>query len=348
LGLVWCELVKKITLSCKSKKLYFLCTGFYKALASMLEFIKSAFYWSADNSSVWASLFRLFCAILYGIAAEARCTEFNLFTLKRGAVLGCIIVVLPLVLVWNHIGFALDDVIFPSWKQSSLSSSDGNVVFIVGNARSGTTWVHRLLSMENAQFTHMKTWEIVFAVSVTWRMFFYSIYDLDRCFLRGILSSTLTRLENHLLGGVRVHPVGLQLAEEDDWLMCHVGLSQLITFFLPCAVELYAPIIQFDDSLPKRTKDCIFDYYSSCIRRHQYAHMLRSRNAAFIYGAADLRGGDEHIPCPIYLSKSPPFTNRIRDLLERFPRGLVICMVRKPAESVPSMVSYISKVIVLY
>jgi hypothetical protein len=312
----------------------------------MLELIKRAFYWSSGSASAWASLFRLVCTILYGIIAEARSNQFNLFSLKRGAILGAIIVLLPALLLWNHIGLALDDIIFPSWRQEGLSNYDNNIVFIVGNARSGTTWVHRLLSMEKAQFTHMATWEIMFAVSITWRILIFYIYDLDEYFFRSIFYSALTHLEKRLLGGVRVHPIGLQLAEEDDWLMCHVGLSQLVTFFLPCAVGLYAPIIQFDQSLSKKTKDCIFNYYAACVQKHRYAHMLRSWSASKTCRTKQHISYDDPIRhFPIYLSKSPPFTNRIGDLCERFPHCLVVCMVRQPSQSVPSMVSYIAKVL---
>lgn len=310
--------------------------------------LKRVFYWSSRTNSLSASLFRLYCSIFYAILSEARSEQFDLFTIKRVGVLACIIALFPALMVWNHIGFLLDDILFPDWRNNGASSSsslphnDEEVVFIVGNARSGTTWMHRLLSMERDVFTHMKTWEMLFAASISWRLLLYRLYDLDKAHLHGVLYTTLTQLEHVLVGHVRVHPIGLQLAEEDDWLMCHIGLSQLITFFLPCAVELYAPVIAFDESLPIVTKDCIFQYYADCIRRHQYAHRLRTLE--LLQDDRPNSTNSTYYRTPIYLSKSPPFTNRISDICDRFPRALVVCMVREPNQSVPSMVSYIAKV----
>ena len=80
-------------------------------------------------------------------------------------------------MVWNHLGLFLDEILFPNWKDEKIVQP----LFIVGNARSGTTFLHRLLTQadNNKVFTTIRTWELLFAVSVTWKMLFWLLYKID-------------------------------------------------------------------------------------------------------------------------------------------------------------------------
>ena len=44
-------------------------------------------------------------------------------------------------IVWNYVGFWLDEILFSRWKDEEIVAP----LFIVGNARSGTTFFHRLV-----------------------------------------------------------------------------------------------------------------------------------------------------------------------------------------------------------
>ena len=82
----------------------------------------------------------------------------------------------------------------------------------------------------------------------------------------------------------------------------------------------------------------IFQFYKECIQKHLYYKQFVLRDQGIInQGARNWR----------YLSKNPAFTLRIHTLYQIFPDCRVVCMVREPSHSIPSMVSYITKVSIL-
>jgi hypothetical protein len=354
------------------------------------------------------SLFRLYCLWIYSVLCELRGKQPFRITLRRICILWILAIALPALSVWNHVGFWLDDYVFPAWKDTKVE----NPVFLVGNARSGTTWLHRLLfdckggsfcgstvsgsasstkdsasadssksSPNNSvRFTTFCTWEILFAVPVIWKVFFHSLYGIDQTIFRGFFFHQLMRLDRALVGHITVHPVGLMEAEEDEWLMMHIGWAQLLFFFYPAASEGGNPLIFFDyhpdmmpdilaacqggDSLAKSGMDplklgiaafhkkvlqydrrkllplnirlMIFQYYHQCVQRHLYFQQLRHSVHAY-----NVHSSSQKIAW-IFLSKNPAFTLRIESLYATFPSAKVVCLLRDPVQSVPSMVSYIS------
>jgi hypothetical protein len=151
-----------------------------------------------------------------------------------------------------------------------------------------------------------------------------------------------------LFGGISIHPIGLMHAEEDEWLMVHIGISQLLMFFFPVAGQFLNPLVLFDcvgvvapdkgtpsSRLPMAMRDiCIFKYYSECVQRHLYYYEKLHPQSSYSRTKK------------IFVSKNPAFTLRLESLYARFPDARVVCMIRNPRESIPSMVSYIAKVLV--
>jgi hypothetical protein len=249
---------------------------------------------------------------------------------KRIFILLLLLLMLPLLLIWNHIGFWLDDILYPSWKFTQVK----NPLFIVGNARSGTTWLHRLLSNDIETFTTIHTWEILFAVSVTWRKMFIFLYNIDYNF-GGYIMSLILNCEKIFIGHISVHEIGLMKPEEDEWLMSHIFLSQLIMFFFPLSGSILNPLVFYDLEqssndvyrVPEITRLQIMGYYKQCIQKHIFA-----------------RFGNDINNNIIFISKNPAFTMRISSLRHVFPDCRIVVMIRDPVQSIPSMVSYISKV----
>ena len=308
------------------------------------------------------SLLRFYALFFISIYKELFSSEFRLFTPKRLIVLFVSFWFFPLLMIWNHLGFLLDDLLYPAWWHAKLPSTP---IFIVGNARSGTTWLHRTLTLKEekppnadhddsdaSSFTTMQTWEIVFAPSVTWRRLFMHLYRLDREYTHSLVYQTIVVVDSFLFSSVKVHPLGLFEAEEDEWIMMHIGLAQLIQFLFPTGGVLMGPLVDFDKQVDQQLRIEIFDYYKwvvffkknitivihqiyrkwvtlfvqiirDCIKRHYYARQCYSKT---------------------FVSKNPAFTMRIAALYHTFPDCKVVCMLRDPVESVPSMVSYISKV----
>lgn len=362
----------------------------------------------SDSTGILPSLLRLGFLWCYSVWTELPITKTQPFrlTLRRIFILFVLAITLSALVVWNHVGFWLDDIFYPLWKETKVE----NPVFLVGNARSGTTWLHRLLSECKSEpsssssksknggysFTTFRTWEILFAVPVTWKVWFHALYALDQFLFWGTVYRTIMSIEHRLVGHISVHPIGLMEAEEDEWLMMHIGLAQLLFFFFPAASDVGSPLIMYDfhpdmmpdimdalnpgiklsdgiagyqkkmlkfdrrKLLPLSTRLMIFEYYHACVQRHLYfkqlvqsAHDYQTATLAcatvFLPFRRSETSGPASVPSVskktfIFVSKNPAFTLRLESLCATFPSAKVVCLLRDPVQSVPSMVSYISMV----
>ena len=275
-----------------------------------------------DGENTFLSTFLRFVTLIAtSMYAECVSPDFALLSVKRVAVLTVLGVAFPTLLTWNHVGMWLDDWLFPHWRTCSVKDP----LFIVGNARSGTTLMHRLLALNEDQFTFFRTWEILVGVSVTWRLLFLLLARMDEL-VGGPAALLLDVMECCTVRGIRVHTIGLQLAEEDEWLMMWICKAQLLMMPFPLAGTQLGSLVLFDEQVAPETRAGIMGFYSDCVQRHVYARALWTgqRRRTFV-------------------SKNPPFTLRIASLRRAFPSCRVACMLRDPVESVPSMVSYIAQ-----
>ena len=104
------------------------------------------------NHSFIFSYFRFLYLLNHSIKAEIVSIDFHLFTFRRLLILWFLCWFIPVIMIWNHVGLVLDDILFPEWKNVDI----GDPLFIVGNARSGTTWIHRILSQDEEKFTFFR------------------------------------------------------------------------------------------------------------------------------------------------------------------------------------------------
>ena len=326
------------------------------------------FSWGGTNTGLMPSLVRLMVCVIGTVLAELTSAVF-LLRLKRVTVLVALVVILPLLLCFTHVGFWLDDMLYPGWRQQPVVRP----LFLVGNPRSGTTWLHRLIALDDSKFTSFRTWELLVGASVTWRRLFIDLYALDQLFFLGFFTSCVHRSEKWLLGdsyaggadgagaragaeagdgdgggGRAVHPVSLDAFEEDEWVLAHAWLSQLVMFFFPLAGGVcLRPLVQFDaapeSQLPTPVRRAIFGFYRQCVQRHLYARSHPSFLTRRLHVGGV--GSPLHIQKKlIFVSKNPAFTMRLVSLYEAFPDARVVCLLRDPVQSVPSMISYISHV----
>ena len=298
-----------------------------------MENIFERLFYSNHSTSLLASVYRFIIFMIGSLWYEYHSPEFTLFSFKRWAVVLVLSPIIMILMIWNHLGFLLDDIFYPNWESQQVSKP----LFIIGNARSGTTWLHRCItSLDTTKYTTFKTWEIIFAPSVIWRMFFHGCYSVDKAF-GSPLYWTICAVESRLIGTSQLHAVGLQLAEEDEWLMTHICLAQLMCFFYPCGpAAVCAPLIMFDAQPPSAQplslslKRNIFKYYRQCVQRHLYAR-------AMLHPHSDSTE-------VVFVSKNPAFTLRLESLYRTFPDCRVVSLLRDPVQSIPSMVSYLSQV----
>jgi omega-hydroxy-beta-dihydromenaquinone-9 sulfotransferase len=214
-------------------------------------------------------------------------------------------------------GFLLDDLLFGAYRRQPIVRP----VFIIGNPRSGTTYLQRVLAKDRRTFTSMRMWEVLFAPSVTQRRAAQLVFKLaGRNAAR--LRRAFWRLEQVVLGKNRVHESSLLAPEEDQYYMVHIW-SALIVWHLAGMLDETEVYTGFDTRMSLEDQDRIMSFYRRGIQRHLYAHRGRSRRTRH------------------YLSKNPSATPKVAALYRHFPDARLIYLVRNPLDMVPSMVSVI-------
>jgi hypothetical protein len=232
------------------------------------------------------------------------------WTPRRAGLLLVLYLLYPLFefLVWLNL--LLDDLFFRGYRCVEVRSP----VFVVGNFRSGTTFLHRLLAKDQERFTTMKMWQVLFAPSILGRKLVKAIAVLDRWLGRLGARQVATMEETWHEENV-MHRVGLREPEEDDYLLLHIW-SALTIGLSSGVLEEAHPYTYFDTVLSKTERDRIMGFYRRCLQRHVYAHSGRQ-----------------------YLAKNPALTPKLESVYEWFADAKVICLVRSPLEAVPSFVS---------
>ena len=208
----------------------------------------------------------------------------------------------------------LDEVLFWNYRKQAFERP----VFIIGNPRSGTTFLHRLLFKDTDTFTSLTVWEMIFAPSITQRKIIWGFIKLGK--LVGYpVNLVLKRINRRINKERSGHSVKIDEAEEDEFLLMHSWSSNTLWAFYPIKEEVL-PYFFFDRDIPEKRKKRINAFYRNLIQRHLYAH-----------------GGNK-----ILLSKNPSFTGKIASLSQMFPDARFVNLVRNPYEAMPSMYDYMS------
>lgn len=211
---------------------------------------------------------------------------------------------------FNCVCLALDNVFFPGWRRVDLVAP----VFIIGNPRSGTTFLHRIMSRDERFFV-FKTWEILFP-SVLQKKLGSFLGAVDRA-LGSPVYRICERAKNRMLGSFQeLHPTGLFVPEEDEMLFLHCFSTLYLIFFFRARNEVL-PFADFDRNLDAGRRAKLMRFYRACLQRQAYA-----------------RG-----PGRTFLSKNPMFAGKIATLHGAFPDARFVYCVRNPLESIPSMLS---------
>ncbi len=259
------------------------------------------FYWNR----------KAFGRFLYNSFIHYKGTNYRLTTKRLGALLTALVIYLPAeALIWT--GLILDELFYPDYHNIKIKEP----VFIIGNPRSGTTFLQRLLARDTKNFLTMRTWEIFGAPSILMRRIVRNIVKVGRVI--GVpISRRIRKIESLWREDDIIHRFKLRSPEEDDLLLIHIFSTIRIWSYSAMLKEAH-PYIYYDEMIPSEDKQRIMDFYESCIKRHYYYH-----------------GG----PKRHYLSKNPNFTPAIDTLLRRFPDAKFIYLIRNPLEAVPSHLS---------
>lgn len=248
--------------------------------------------------------FNLFFNYLYYSFFKSKETPGRLSP-KRLGVLTFIFLVFPIWHLYLKIGYLLDKVFFPAYQEQELREP----IFIVGNYRSGTTFLHRLL-LKDEQLTCLKTWEIYFAPAVTYRKFFNVLAPI----LNPLFGWIGERFNSDVVTHAAMHETGMDKEEEDSQLFFQVFSSYNMFALFPFP-RLAKKYIYYDQKVSPKQKKSDMEYYREVLRRHIYLSQGKR-----------------------YLSKNPDFSPRIETLRQYFPDAKFINIVRTPFKVVPSTI----------
>ncbi|HQV78976.1 MAG TPA: sulfotransferase [Chitinophagales bacterium] len=204
----------------------------------------------------------------------------------------------------------LDEILFPNYKKINIKQP----VFIISNPRSGTTFLHRLLCLDEEKFVYNLLYHTTFPSITLYRIIqFFSTIDKK---IGKPLNKLIEWINNKMFGGWDdIHATGFNKSEEDEGMHFISGISAsvgLVTPFLKEFKELYIP-----DKLDDKTKEQIKKYYKSTIQRWMYA-----------------LGSDK-----LFLSKTVMSSGRLEMLHELFPDVKIIFLIRNPYQAIPSFTS---------
>lgn len=255
--------------------------------------------------------FKAFFRFLHRSFLNYRGTNYRLTTKRLGVLLLALVIYIPVELV-TWMGLILDEIFFRGYREMEVRQP----IFIIGNPRSGTTFLHRLLAKDRRHFLSMKTWEIFIAPSVLMRKFLKALARAGRA-VGAPIQRRLRRLERDWQRENVVHRLAIHAPEEDEYLFIHI-FSCLKIWSFAAMLEEARPYVYFDSEMDPEEKDRILDFYARMLQRHLFMH----------------QGEGSH-----YLAKNPNFSPMVDSLLDRFPDAKFIYLVRNPLEAVPSHLS---------
>ncbi|MBW2528587.1 MAG: sulfotransferase [Deltaproteobacteria bacterium] len=203
----------------------------------------------------------------------------------------------------------LDTLLYPALRETAVERP----VFILGNPRSGTTFVHRFL-LHTGQLCAFELWEMLLP-ALTARVAFEPVVH------------RLAPLSPARYHSSAAHETSLRDVETDDAMAFFhfVDGGFLWSYFLAWDDQWGSETSRryFDPARWDRAeRERMFRYLEACWRRNRLAH-----------------GGKRN------LVKSATLTLDVADLLRRYPDCRIIYLVRDPVATIPSGMSLLTGVI---
>ena len=215
-------------------------------------------------------------------------------------------------LMWIVIGFGrlLDRLLFRSF----LCQEVREPVFIIAPPRSGTTFLQKLMALDEERFVHAKLYQTIFP-SVLYQRCLTGLARIDRC-TGQMLAQLMIWSEKKFFGGWDdMHKLRFDQPEEDDGFFVYSFVTEAIYLLFPYIDELWEA--GFADALGAGQRRKLMRFYRSCLQRQLYANG----------------------PGKTVLSKATQSSGSVESLLEAFPDAKFITIIRHPYQSVPSHVS---------
>lgn len=207
------------------------------------------------------------------------------------------VIFFPTFILFTRLTLLLDRIFFPRYAKEQIKKP----VFIIGNPRSGTSFLHRLLCQTN-DFVAFETWQL-FVPSLTARVLVKPIVNY-------LIKSGRTKLMPEESG----HEFYINAIEHDEFLFVHNLDTQFVILLSPLAFDdKDYPELCFYDQQPESRRQNSVRFFKSCLQRQAYYL------------------GKEQVIAHTHFS-----TCRVKTLLEAFPDAKFIYLVRSPYETIPS------------
>jgi hypothetical protein len=220
------------------------------------------------------------------------------------------------VLLWTILTFIvfifrlIDEIFFFNYRKIAVEEP----IFIISNPRSGTTFMHRLMSMDEGRYGYTYLYHTILPSITIFKIinFFDSI---DRRIGRPI--QRFFRWLDGLIfkGWEDIHPMGFGKTEEDEALYAFTGMSAGIFLLCPFIKDVYEVV--FPDTMSRVSRQKLMNFYTNTIQRVMFASGQNK----------------------IFLSKNVMSTGRLESLHEAYPNARYIYLVRNPIQTIPSFIS---------
>ncbi|MGV1087258.1 MAG: sulfotransferase family protein [Mycobacterium sp.] len=203
----------------------------------------------------------------------------------------------------------LDHLFYPRLRKQPIDRP----IFIIGNPRSGTTFLHRLL-LGAGGMAAFELWEMLFP-AITARK------------LLGRIVPRLDRLSPARYHPSDVHDTNLRGIETDDvaWFFRTLDGPFAWAYFLAWQDKWGSKLSRRNfgiEGVTERDRERFFRYYEACWRRN----LVYKRSGRI-------------------LAKTSMLTFRLDEVLQRYPDAKLVYIIRDPVEVIPSGMSLISAVL---
>jgi hypothetical protein len=238
------------------------------------------------------------------------------FGLRRAGWFLYFLLKIPARLGYIAVSLLLDNLFFPKYRRAEIK----NPVFIIGHPRSGTTFLHALLT-QTEEFAVFKNWEILHP-ALTARALLKRSRLLRALFSVRIDPRSLQRLMRRQAGSdgeaAPLHlfdPALESIVQEEEILFSHILDTQFVAFNMPLGFGKRGyPELVFHDEQPHQRQSV--EFLKSCLKRQIHAT------------------GRGQVVAKVNFSLF-----RLKTLFEAFPDAKIVYLVRSPLETIPSHLS---------
>jgi len=200
-----------------------------------------------------------------------------------------------------------DKILFSQYQKQTITAP----IFITGNPRSGTTFLHYLLA-NDPQLTTTKLYQTIFPSISFYRLF----QGTER--LKPLFADLINWLNNKSFKGWQgIHKTQLDEVEEDETIFVWAMLTPVLFLMFPFAQLFQENELTCVDNLSEETRQQLMSYYQDYLQRHLYA-----------------TGSDKTL-----LIKNTTSTGRLRSMIQTLPDMRIIHLIRHPYQAIPSLLS---------